>query len=337
MPDDNPAVNPMTVSKIKAELIDNYKVGLASFVWGSPGTGKSDLINQLARALNVGLVDVRVAGKDPVDMSGLPSIADGKSIWNIPSMLPDAARDGEYGILFLDELTSAVPAMQTVAYQLVLEGKCGDYTLPKGWQVIAAGNYATDRAVVYRQSSALAGRFGHYDLIVDVEEWIDWGISANIAEELLAFIKYRPTILHAMDTDKRASPTPRLWEFVNRHIPFMTPDNEYNKVAAFVGEAAAIEFNHFMKIVRSLPTFDEIVQNPSGAKTSTDPATNYTIASLLMKNVDTKNFEQIMKYVRYMPEEYQAVFVLDAIKRNEELAATKSFLDWAQVNNTRLI
>ena len=329
--------NPMPPSAIINELIDNIKVNLASFVWGSPGTGKSDIINQVVQMLGIGIVDIRVAGKDPVDMSGLPSVEDRKQIWNIPDMLPNAERDGEFGVLFLDELTSAVPAMQTVAYQLVLEGKCGDYTLPPGWNVIAAGNYSTDRAVVYRQSTALANRFGHYDLVVDNEEWINWAISTGISEDIIAFIKHRPTLLHKMDTDQRAFPTPRTWENVNRHMQFMTPENEYNKVSAFVGKGAAIEFNHFMKIARSLATFDEIIQNPSAAKISNIPATNHTIAALLMKNVTPGNFEQVMKYVRRIPQEFQAVFVLDAVKRNEELVATRSFIDWADTNNTQIM
>jgi len=329
--------NPMPPSAIINELIDNFKVKLASFVWGSPGTGKSQIINQVARTLNIGLVDIRVAGKDPVDMSGLPSVENRKAIWNIPDMLPNIDRDGEFGVLFLDELTSAVPAMQTVAYQLVLEGKCGDYTLPSGWNVIAAGNYSTDRAVVYRQSTALANRFGHYDLVVDNEEWITWAIATGINETLIAFIKYRPALLHKMDTDQRAFPTPRTWENVNRHMQFMTPENEYNKVSAFVGKGAAIEFNHFMKISRGLATFDDIMQNPSSARISDDPATNHTIAALLMKNTTVNNFEQVMKYVKRIPAEFQGVFVLDMIKRNEELAATTSFLEWADRNNTQMM
>ena len=329
----------MKPSEIKSEIIDNYQLGLASFVWGHPGIGKSDVINQVVETMGIGLVDIRVAGKDPVDMSGLPSIKDGMAVWNVPAMLPQVARDGEQGVLFLDELTSALPAMQTVAYQLVLEGKCGDYTLPPGWQVIAAGNPTSSRAVSIRQSTALAGRFGHYDMEVDHAEWLDWGRTKPINDDLLAFIKYKPDLLNDVDFDAnpRERPCPRTWEFVNRHFPVMTEANCFHKVAAFVGKGAATEFNAFMQIVAGLPTIESILQNPTTAIVTEDPATVHATIAMLFKHVTPANFGTLMKYVMRLPEEFQAYFTLDVIKRDDSMAATPEFLTWAQANATRLM
>ena len=69
------------------------------FIWGSPGTGKSAVVNQLAAELEIALRDIRALLLDPVDMRGLPFIGkDGRSQWATPDFLP---QDGE-GILFLD-------------------------------------------------------------------------------------------------------------------------------------------------------------------------------------------------------------------------------------------
>lgn len=53
--------------------------------------------------------------------------------WAIPAMLPDAPRHGTQGILFLDEITSAVASVSAAAYQLILDRRLGEYQVPEGW------------------------------------------------------------------------------------------------------------------------------------------------------------------------------------------------------------
>jgi MoxR-like ATPase len=74
-----------------------------AFVWGPPGVGKSSLIAQLAKALNLSLRDIRALLLDPVDLRGLPYVAEGRSKWAVPEFLPA----GGAGILFPDELNAA--------------------------------------------------------------------------------------------------------------------------------------------------------------------------------------------------------------------------------------
>jgi len=330
----------MKASAIKQELLDNYKLKLPIFIWGSPGIGKSAIISQVAQELSLGHVDLRVSNMDPIDLSGLPSINKETKLttWNIPSMLPIVERDGEHGLLVLDELTSAPPLMQAGCYRLVQEGKIGDYTLPPGWVCVAAGNLASDQAVVYKQSSALASRFGHYDMDVDHNEWIDWGRANGISEDILAFIKYRPNLLHKMDIEEEAHsfPTPRTWEYVNRHMPFMTQDNEFDKVSAFVGQSTAYELNAFMKIIRNLPDIDDIIKHPTTAPVSPDPAINNATISMLTKNATEDNFDRLMEYSTRLDPEFTATFTYNAIGNNEMLALTKSFVMWAKDNAMRL-
>ena len=79
---------------------------------------------------------MRAVQLDPVDLRGLPRIKADQTEWVPPKFLPT---DGK-GILFLDELTSAPQMTQAGCYQLVLDRKLGEYVLPEGWVVIAAGN-----------------------------------------------------------------------------------------------------------------------------------------------------------------------------------------------------
>jgi len=326
----------MYISEIKKEIHDNYQVKISSFVWGPPGVGKSDLVRQVAQALNIGFKDERIPTLDPVDLRGVPSIENGYTLFNIPNLLPRVDRDGEFGIFFLDELSAAQPAMQAAAYQLTLDRKIGDYTLPDGWSIVAAGNSTGDKAVAYRQSTALANRFGHYDLEVNVEEWLAWGLINNVGEDLLAFIKYRPELLHDTEMKSRSFPSPRTWQFVNAHRPFMTPHNEFNKVQAFVGKAAAVEYNHFMKIIRELPTIDQIMKNPMTAPLPQALDAIHATTSVILEAVDIKNFPNLMKYITRIPEEFQALFLNEAIKRDEDIADSKEYTDWLHATSTKI-
>jgi len=166
------------------------------FIWGGPGVGKSSVVKQLAETLNVPLQDVRALLLDPVDLRGLPFRgSDGRSKWATPEFLP---QDGT-GILFLDELNAAPAMVQASCYQLVLDRKVGEYTLPDGWAIIAAGNRDSDRAVTTRMPTPLRNRFVHLEFEVDVQEWSEWAIQAGIRPEVIAFLRFRPELLSAFD------------------------------------------------------------------------------------------------------------------------------------------
>src|SRR5712671_5501043 len=124
-------------------------------IWGACGVGKSQIVAQVASDLNWQFLDVRAVQLDPVDLRGLPRIAADQAEWVPPKFLPTS---GE-GILFLDELTSAPQMTQAGCYQLVLDRRLGEYHLPDGWVVVAAGNPASERGVHFSMPRPLRNRF----------------------------------------------------------------------------------------------------------------------------------------------------------------------------------
>ena len=85
---------------------------------------------------------------------------------------------------------------QVGCYELVLDRKLGKYQLPVGWVVIAAGNPATERGVHFSMPRPLRNRFVHFDLESDFDDWTKWAVKAGIHPEILAFLRFRPTLLH---------------------------------------------------------------------------------------------------------------------------------------------
>ena len=116
-----------------------------AFVWGPPGIGKSSIVHSVARQAGMSVIDLRASLLDPTDLRGIPAIVDGRAVWCPPAFLP---KEGESpGVLFLDEINAAPPLVQASLYQLVLDRRVGEYVLPAGWWIVAAGNRQKDRAV----------------------------------------------------------------------------------------------------------------------------------------------------------------------------------------------
>ena len=318
---------------------------------GSPGIGKSDVVRQLAKQRNVQLIDLRLSQMDPVDLRGVPSVDSKKqqTKWNTPDFLPT----GGSGILFFDEINSAAQATQAAAYQLVLDRKLGDYTLPDGWTIVAAGNRMTDRAIVNQMSTALKNRFAHINYEVNNDDWCDWALQNKVATEVLGFIRFRPALLNEFESrgegkeertrvqhlkDANAFATPRSWEFVSRAISQKpNPEIEYELYSGIVGEGAAAEFMGYLKYYRDLPDLDTILLNPNKATVPTEPATLYALATGLAAKATPDNFERVVIYTLRLPVEFQVLLMKDAMSRDRTLSQTREFMEWSVKNRNVFI
>ena len=325
-------MKPSVVSHALRALVVGEKQ--AVFIWGSPGSGKSAVVNQLAAELGVALRDIRALLLDPVDLRGLPFVGkDGRSQWATPAFLP---QDGE-GILFLDELNAAPAMVQASCYQLVLDRKLGEYTLPEGWAIVAAGNRDSDRAATTRMPTPLRNRFVHLDFEVDVQEWSEWAIKANIRPEVIAFIRFRPELLSAFERDSNAFPSPRSWEFVSR-IQNSNPDPsaEYELIAGAVGTGAATEFSAFLRMFRELPNIDAILLNPAQEPVPANAAAQYAVASALGRCASDTNFDRICVYLNRLPTEFRVLCVRDATLRDPAIRCTAGYVRWAVENHNTI-
>jgi hypothetical protein len=301
------------------------------FIWGGPGIGKSAVVRQLAVDLAVPLQDVRALLLDPVDLRGLPFLGnDGRSKWATPDFLP---QEGS-GILFLDELNAAPAMVQASCYQLVLDRKLGEYALPDGWAIVAAGNRDSDRAVTTRMPTPLRNRFVHLEFEVDLQEWTEWAIEASIRPEVIAFLRFRQELLSAFDRDANAFPSPRSWEFVSR-ILNATPDQsvEHELFAGAVGAGTATEFSAFLKTFRELPNIDAILLNPLKEPVPENAAAQYAVASALAYCATDTNFDRICTYLGRMPTEFSVLCVRDATLRQPAVQHTPAFTKWATTNH----
>src|ERR1700730_6727646 len=304
-------------------------------IWGACGVGKSQIVAQVASDLKWQFLDIRAVQLDPVDLRGLPRISADRAEWVPPKFLPV---DGE-GILFLDELTSAPQMTQAGCYQLVLDRKLGEYSLPDDWVVIAAGNPASERGVHFAMPRPLRNRFVHLDLEPHLDDWCRWAVKAQVRPEIIAFLRFKPDLLHTADatSDANAWPTPRSWEMASQVLCGIarrqktqllsgTCEFEAQLLDGTVGPAAASELVAFLRLFRQLPSIDEILLNPATAIVPTEPSAQIAIATALGRVLSDSSLGRGLTYLNRMPTEMRVMAVRDAAARDTAITHTPEFV-----------
>lgn len=329
--------NTMKPSQINETLKILLSTQQPVFLWGPPGVGKSQVIHQTAAEIGLNILDVRAILLDPVDLRGLPKISDdGFSEWCSPAFLPQSGD----GILFLDELNAAPPLVQAACYQLILDRKLGEYTLPEGWTIIAAGNRETDRAVTHRMPSALANRFVHLDFSVDHKEWLDWAIESDIAHEIIEFLNFRPQLLHDFqpESNSRAFPTPRSWAFASQFFEKASDSAIFDELLeGTIGKAATIEFLAFLSIYRQLPSIEEILLNPQTVQLPKEPAVLLALCEMVGSAATIELAEILVTVAGRLPDEFSVLLIRESVKHCKELVTSPSFTLWASLHSGVLV
>lgn len=329
----------MKPSQLAAVLPSVLTTGRSPFIWGDPGIGKSDTIRAVADAMKISLVDLRLSIFDPTDLKGFPVVKGaGKSEamhFVPPAVLPSKGQ----GILFLDELPAAPPAVQAAAYQLILDKKLGEYTLPAGWFIAAAGNHARNGGVHYTLPPALANRFIHIELQTSAEDWDAWACASGISDLTRAFIRFRPALLHDMEARKTgmAFPSPRSWAFADDLMKQnLGLSDQLELLKGTIGEGAATEYLGFIKTAAELPSIHEILLSPDTAPLPSSPGGRYAVTTLLESRADKKNFKQCMTYMQRLEKEFQTAFMVGVTRTKRELAGSKEYVDWCIANKAML-
>jgi hypothetical protein len=184
----------------------------AVFVWGAPGIGKSDVINQFSTELGMECVSILGSQLAPEDLMGVPRIEDGFTRFFPPSLI---ARKVPY-VLFLDELNGCSNDVQKAFYSLILDHRVGEYVMPPGSIVIAAGNRAQDGAITRILPTPLVNRMFHVHMQPNVKDWIEWARDAQIHPMVIQFIQERPNALWSQPhKDQTPFSTPRTWHMLS--------------------------------------------------------------------------------------------------------------------------
>ena len=256
----------VTSAQARNSLLTAFRVKRPLFLWGPPGIGKSELVEGITRELDGLMIDLRLGQMEPTDIRGIPFYNKdiGKMDWAPPIELPDEETAKQYPIvvLFLDELNSAAPSVQSAAYQLILNRRIGKYVLPDNVVMVAAGNRESDKGVTYRMPTPLANRFIHQEMKVDFASWQEWAVNNKVHKDVVGYLSFAKQDLYDFDAKSasRAFATPRSWSFVSQLLDDCVDDETLtNLVAGTVGEGLAVKFMAHRKIASRMPNPADIL------------------------------------------------------------------------------
>ncbi len=311
-------------------------------LWGAPGTGKSEIVAAVAERHRVPLIDLRLSQLEPTDLRGIPFRAEDRVEWSVPALLPDAARHGPRGILFLDEINAAPPTVTAAAYQLILDRRLGEYRVPDGWALFAAGNRQGDRGVTYVMPAPLANRFTHYELEPHLDDWVAWAHGSGIDHRLVAFLRFRPELLFDFDAARNpvAFPSPRTWAYAHRALAKFAdrPDLLLDALQACVGAAAGAELKAFVDHLDRMPDVDAIARGESREMPAAVDL-QYGVAAALVRRAQ-RALQQpggeavlghILDYASRFPDREMGVMLVTDLQRGvgRPLIGVPQFAAWA--------
>lgn len=331
----------MKPSELSGFLETTITARLPVLIKGAPGIGKTDVVKQACLKTNTLLIVSHPVVSDPVDYKGFPFVVDNEAHF-LPfgelNRLISAKVPTAY---FMDDLGQAPATVQAAAMQLILERSINGHKVSDKVTFLAATNRKSDRAGVTGILEPVKSRFAAIvELETDVDDWVRWAIENCLPPELIAFIRFRPKLLHDFTptTDMNNSPCPRTVHNVARLLQAnISSCLQYEAVTGAAGEAFAVELMGFLKICQSLPDPAQVLANPGKAPVPQDPATLFALCGALSKQACPCNFDAVTAYGGRLPEEFCVMLVTDCITQSPDIQETLAFVEWAQSHNHVLV
>lgn len=341
--DDENIVNPKLLREI---IIHSFNVKQPIMIWGQPGIGKSEILEQVALSEGRPVIDIRLPLLEPIDLRGLPHLVDVKITdkngnivknekgveltekifrWSTPTDFPTDEESN--AVIFFDELSAATPSVQAATYQIVLNRRIGNYQLPENVVIAAAGNRVKDKSVAYHMPKALSNRLSHYTLEADIDSWIEWAIKKDIDKNIIGYLQSQPQDLNLFNaqTTSPAVATPRSWVFLNKLI-FTKSSLSEAAIKAMtngtIGTGVGFKFHKFKENADKLPKATDIL---SGKVTKIDDI-NIDIAFALISSL-THELNQLDKRYRQESDSKQKKVLHEALH-----ACVNTFLKFTMDN-----
>lgn len=209
----------------------------------------------------------------PEDLGGIPKVEpQGDKMvtsFAVQKKLAPFCEEGAYGVLVLDDITQAAPAVQVAARQTVLFRTIGDYKLARDVFLMVTGNRREDKSNASTLPAHFRNSCGILNIETDLDEWCEWyGKQEKHNPVIASFLRYRPSHLAKTPADADqagAFATPRSWAKLGRTMDTTPADVLLEWMQGLVGEGVAVELRSFMNTRAQLVDPAAVLADPEKA------------------------------------------------------------------------
>lgn len=213
-------------SKLLIAALTQIDPSISALISGDHGTGKSQIVVQVAEALGLPLIDRRLSQMTEGDLIGLPDKGsmDETGVTKFVPVDWFVMACEQPVVLFLDEYNRATPEIQQAGMQITLDRELNGLKLHPETRVFAAIN-PPGQYDVQEMDPALMDRFVKFNYAPTADDWIAWATDNDIDPVIVDFIRDFPNLLRVADLSEAApgavTPTPRSYDRLNKQLAVM--------------------------------------------------------------------------------------------------------------------
>jgi len=317
----------LTPKELVPIIINHIHNGESVGLEGPPGSAKSEVVAQAAKACNMPLFIGNAELEDTTDGKGLP-FRDSENPNQIHWLKDKKFLIDFPAVWFADELPRGTVPVQGSYATRFLENRIDDLYLPKGSVHIWAGNRTSDRAGANRVPSIIYNRCYMYGTRYDAESQVEYMLNDPTMDLLvMRFIRMKGDQAFQFDPAKKINPTPRAWSTIARKLG-RESSTPYATIAGRIGKGFASELMAFRSLAPTLPSPEEVEMNPTGARVPENVSAQFLVTDMLADRANINSFDALVTYAKRLPPEMQAKFVKDSMIRCPDVASTKAFVSW---------
>ena len=194
---------------------------------GPPGIGKTQIMEQIARECEIGLVAYTITHHTRQSAVGLPFIKeeqyDGKTYsvteYTMSEIIASVYRKIEEGgrkegILFIDEINCVSETLAPTMLQFLQCKTFGNQAVPEGWIIAAAGNPPEYNKSVREFDMVTLDRVRCMNIEADLGVWKEYAREKRLNSAILSYLELRPKNFYRVeaDVDGLQFVTARGWE-----------------------------------------------------------------------------------------------------------------------------
>ena len=222
------------------------------------------------------------------------------------------------------------------AYKIVLDRMIGEHKLHPNVRIIAAGNLATDNAIVNEIGTAMRSRMVHIKVDTHPKDWLDFAAKQGFDSRVVSYLSYQQSKLNTFKTFGSSSDETfaceRTWEFVSQLLkanqPNQTKPIPQDMAALLAGTVGSIayEFVTYTEAFNELPALSEIISQPETCALPSTPAVRYLLSGMLANQATEETGDAIATYVDRMPKEFAVLFINLLWKRGDKYLSLPNVL-----------